>query len=81
MSNQTNLNQMCPSAAFAQLGTKMDALITLVNELRQDFLDHTHRADGAQAGQYTTSTPTTDAPTIVGGTAMTVTAPSVPTLN
>lgn len=36
MGQKANLNQMCPYANDAGLGDKLDALITLVNELRTD---------------------------------------------
>ncbi|MNT51818.1 hypothetical protein D3C72_1888040 [compost metagenome] len=37
MSNKNTLDGMCPGAAAAALGTRVDALITLTNELRDKW--------------------------------------------
>lgn len=53
------------------------ALRTLANELKADFNNHCHNADGAQAGSYFTSRPRSDASTVTAGTAQTVDAADV----
>jgi len=46
MSNKTTLNGMCPGAAGAALGDRIDATITLVNELRAAWSgDYTQDSD------------------------------------
>lgn len=47
----------------------LNALTLLANELKSKFNVHTHRGDGAQAGQYNVSMPQSDAQTIVPVTA------------
>lgn len=56
------------------LRTNFNAAVTLMNEMKADFNTHTHRGDGAQAGQYNTSRAQTDAQTIVPVTTSTVVA-------
>lgn len=80
MGTKNDLNKLAWATQQAALGDKLDAIITLVNELRADFLAHTHMADGANVGVHATSTPRTDAAAVAGGTAMTVTAPTVDAL-
>ena len=77
---------------LARLKADLDAVVTLVNELRDDhatfktvvddlkaaFNTHTHNADGSQAGSYFTSPPRTDAAVVTAGTASEVTS-STPT--
>ncbi|MNK89981.1 hypothetical protein D3C87_1100110 [compost metagenome] len=40
MSNKAQLNQMCPSAAAAAIGTKLEAVITLLNDVKAAFNAH-----------------------------------------
>lgn len=56
----------------------LDVLLQEYNKLRADlnnliskFNTHTHRADGAQTGQYNTSRPQSDAQTVTPVTAVT----------
>jgi len=44
-----------------------------LDEIKTQFDEHTHNADGSQAGSYFTSPPRTDAATVTGGTARTIT--------
>lgn len=60
------------TAQLALVKADLDALTALVNDLKAKFNAHKHRGDGAQAGQYTTSTPVSDAATVAGGAALTV---------
>lgn len=62
------------TALTNDLKAKYNAAVTLINELKADFNIHTHRADGAQAGQYNTSLPQSDAQTVTPVTAVSITA-------
>ena len=64
MSNQSQLDQMCPSAAFAQLGTKMDAIITLLNDMKAAFNAHCADTTVHSAADETNPVETPDVPSL-----------------
>lgn len=67
-------------SAVYELARIVNQLQAVVAELKADFNAHTHRADGAQAGAYNTSTPQSDAQTVAPVTASSVAAADADTI-
>jgi hypothetical protein len=81
------IQKVTQSAANAVKGSAVYELARIVNqlqaavaELKADFNAHTHRADGAQAAAYNTSTPQSDAQTLAPVTASQITATTPDTI-
>lgn len=70
MANVTNLiNQVRDPSVRRALQALFDQLKADLAANKTVFDAHTHRGDGAQVGQYNTSTPQSDAETVVQVTA------------
>ncbi len=58
-----------------EIRRELNIVTTLANEIGIDFNAHTHRADGAQAGQYNTSLAQSDVQTVAPLTASPIASP------
>lgn len=74
--NKSKLNRSMPAAKQASLGDKLDAVITLLNGIRNDLLKHDHGATYAQQTMRINAASTT-----VTGTSQATAAPAVDPLN
>lgn len=74
--NKSKLNRSTPAAKQASLGDKLDAVITLLNAIRNDLLKHDHGATYAQQTMRINAAATT-----LSGTSQVSSAPAVDPLN